>query len=113
MTKKLNEEHIRVAAYYLWENAGRPEGMEKEFWHQAYSQLMNVKTTACKCASKAKKPVVKYVKACAKKSSVRASVLNTSVVAKPAIKVCAKKASASVVKTSLKPVAKPFYGIKK
>ncbi len=110
MTKKLNEEHIRVAAYYLWENAGRPEGMEKEFWHQAYSQLMNVKPTSFKCASKTKKPAVKTsVKACAKKASVSDSILKTAVVAKPAIKVCAKKASAP----ALKPVAKPFYGIKK
>ena len=102
MTKKLNEENIRVAAYFLWENAGRPEGMEKEFWHQAYSQLMNVKPVSCKCSAKAKKAVVKSpVKACTKSP----------------IKACAKKASvgASIVKSSLKPavVAKPFYGIKK
>ena len=102
MTKKLNEENIRVAAYFLWENAGRPEGMEKEFWHQAYSQLMNVKPVSCKCSAKAKKAVVKSpVKACTKSP----------------VKACAKKASvgASIVKSSLKPavVAKPFYGIKK
>ena len=110
MTKKLNEENIRVAAYFLWENAGRPEGMEKEFWHQAYSQLMNVKPVSCKCSAKAKKAVVKSpVKACTK-SPVKACT-------KSPVKACAKKASvgASIVKSSLKPavVAKPFYGIKK
>ena len=93
MTKKLNEENIRVAAYYLWENAGRPEGMEKEFWHQAYHQLM-CEPVANKCLSKTKKSGSKVsAKSCAKKSSV----------------------SASIVKTSLKPTlaAKPYYGIKK
>lgn len=102
MTKKLNEEHIRVAAYYLWENAGRPEGMEKEFWHQAYDQLMHFNSSSCKCSAKAKKSTVK--------PSVKVS-------AKTSIKPCAKKSAvgASVLKTSLKPavVAKPFYGIKK
>ena len=102
MTKKLNEEHIRVAAYYLWENAGRPEGMEKEFWSQAYDQLMHIKSPSCKCSAKAKKPVAK--------TSVK-------VAAKTPVKACSKKSAvaSSIVKTSLKPtvVAKPFYGIKK
>lgn len=102
MTKKLNEEHIRVAAYYLWENAGRPEGMEKEFWSQAYDQLMHFNSSSCKCSAKAKKSPVK--------SSVKTS-------SKVSVKACSKKSSvsASILKTSLKPtlVAKPFYGIKK
>lgn len=101
MTKKLNEEHIRVAAYYLWENAGRPEGMEKEFWNQAYDQLMHFNSSSCKCSAKTKKTAVK--------SSVKAS-------SKVSVKACSKKSvGASILKTSLKPavVAKPFYGIKK
>ena len=33
------EEQIRVRAHQLWENAGRPEGREDEFWHQAEREL--------------------------------------------------------------------------
>ena len=29
MTKNISEENIRVAAYYIWEPAGRPEGDDK------------------------------------------------------------------------------------
>ena len=29
---EINEDNIRVAAYYIWEQAGRPEGAEKECW---------------------------------------------------------------------------------
>ena len=34
MTKQMNNEHIRVAAYYLWQKAGCPNGMENDFWFQ-------------------------------------------------------------------------------
>ena len=39
MTKQMNNEHIRVAAYYLWQKAGCPNGMENDFWFQAQHQL--------------------------------------------------------------------------
>lgn len=39
MTNSLNEDNIRVAAYYIWEQAGRPEGKEKECWIKACEQL--------------------------------------------------------------------------
>jgi len=29
------EQAVRVRAYYLWEQEGRPEGRDLEFWHQA------------------------------------------------------------------------------
>ena len=32
MTREINEENIRVAAYYIWEQAGRPEGKDMECW---------------------------------------------------------------------------------
>ena len=34
-TKASLEESVRERAYYLWEQAGRPEGSQEEFWHQA------------------------------------------------------------------------------
>lgn len=88
MTKQFNEENIRVAAYFLWENAGRPDGMEKEFWNQACNQLLGLgwsKNCGSKSCSKSKAP--------AKKAPVKASAHKSS--AKPAV------------------VAKPFYGTKK
>ena len=93
MTKQFNEEYIRVAAYYLWENAGRPDGREQEFWHLACNQVLGSKA-ACK-------------KNCNAKNSVKLSAVKAPV-KKAAVKPVAKK-------TSAKPavVAKPFYGAKK
>ena len=92
MTKIFNEENIRVAAYYLWEKAGRPEGMEKEFWNQACDQLMHLNS----CNNLNKKSL--SVKSNSSKSSLKKSTVK-----------------ASVQKTSIKPtvIAKPFYGTKK
>ncbi len=39
MKNQINEDNIRVAAYYIWEQAGRPEGQEKECWIKACEQL--------------------------------------------------------------------------
>jgi len=93
MTKQFNEENIRVAAYFLWENAGRPEGMEKEFWNQACNQFMNLKS----CSKKVNN------KNCSKSVALKSSTKKTTT-----------KASGLKV-TSIKPtvIAKPFYGIKK
>ena len=34
------EQHVRQAAYHLWENDGRPDGREKEYWFRALEQLL-------------------------------------------------------------------------
>jgi hypothetical protein len=34
-----SEEQIRARAYKLWEQAGKPEGREHEFWQQAEQAL--------------------------------------------------------------------------
>ncbi|MGD9637696.1 MAG: DUF2934 domain-containing protein [Alphaproteobacteria bacterium] len=31
----INEEHVRVAAYYIWEKEGRPEGVDFDHWVKA------------------------------------------------------------------------------
>lgn len=36
---KQNEGKLRELAYRLWEEAGRPEGRQDEFWHLARMQL--------------------------------------------------------------------------
>ena len=35
------EKEITHRAYQLWEQAGRPEGRDKEFYHQAEQELRN------------------------------------------------------------------------
>lgn len=92
--KEINEDNIRVAAYYIWEQAGRPEGAEKECWIKAVEQLF------------AAKP--------AKKTAEKASGKTASKPAKAPVKkaVTAKKTAA---KTASKPAeaAPVFYGVKK
>ena len=99
MTKQVNEEYIRVAAYYLWENAGRPDGREQEFWQLACTQVCGSKPACKKSCSK---------KIAAKPANVKPAVKKA--VAKPAVKKAAAK-PAFVAKPAV--VAKPFYGIKK
>jgi Protein of unknown function (DUF2934) len=40
MTKPTDKE-IAARAYKLWEENGRPEGKDEEFWHAAIQQLLN------------------------------------------------------------------------
>jgi hypothetical protein len=35
------EEQIRVRAHELWEQVGKPEGRDQEFWHLAEQELRN------------------------------------------------------------------------
>lgn len=86
----INEENIRVAAYYIWEQAGRPEGAEKECWFKACEQ---------------------FLRASKKKASDKKAT---------AVKKTPAKAAATEAKSTKKPVAKkpaasktPFYGVKK
>lgn len=95
MSKQINEENIRVAAYYIWEQAGRPEGADKECWIKAVEQLFAAKQSCKKssCKSALNMPAKKTVKKAA---------------AKPALKV--KKEEMKMSASSLKT---PFYGAKK
>lgn len=34
------EQSVRVEAYHLWEEAGKPEGREHDFWFQALEKLL-------------------------------------------------------------------------
>src|SRR5947207_12284324 len=38
---KPSEKEIAARAYQLWEENGRPDGKEEEFWHAAEQQLLN------------------------------------------------------------------------
>ena len=60
--------YLSDRAYYLWEQAGRPEGREQEFWLQAeaeYEQMVS-KPVAPKKAKAAKKTAKKAAKKVAK-----------------------------------------------
>jgi len=35
------ERQVRIAAYHLWEDEGRPEGREKDFWFIALDKLLS------------------------------------------------------------------------
>ena len=101
MTKQMNNEHIRVAAYYLWQKAGCPNGMENDFWfqaqHQLYGSNWNNKNSQ-KSLSKSSSS-----KLATKKVSLKPAI-------KPALKPALKK-SVSSKQPAL--MAKPFYGNKK
>ena len=59
-----NEQAIREAAYYIWQNAGCPNGQDDYFWSMAVEQL----SKNCNKSSCAKKSVSKSSTKCASKS---------------------------------------------
>lgn len=61
MANKLNENSIREAAYYLWQNAGCPQGNDEYFWSQAIKQLSN-KTSSLKKSTSSKTSSKKTLK---------------------------------------------------
>ena len=63
MTTKLNENAIREAAYYIWQNAGCPSGQDAQHWAMAVEQLSSC---SCKKSSSSSK---KTSSSCASKSS--------------------------------------------
>ena len=37
--KEVKEEHVREAAYHIWNNEGQPEGKDSEHWLRALDEL--------------------------------------------------------------------------
>ena len=66
MTNNYNENKIREAAYFNWQNAGCPSGKDEYFWNMAINQLYG----SCKSAS--------CCKSSSKSSSKTASTAKTS-----------------------------------
>ena len=64
-----NEQAIREAAYYIWQNAGCPSGQDEYFWSMAVEQL----SKGCSKSSCAKKSSSSKTSSCAKKSSAKKS----------------------------------------
>ena len=46
-----NENAIREAAYYIWQNAGCPQGQDEKFWMMAVEQLNGGKSASAKKAA--------------------------------------------------------------
>lgn len=46
-----NENLIREAAYYNWQNAGCPFGQDEKFWNMAIEQIYGKKATSMSCKS--------------------------------------------------------------
>jgi hypothetical protein len=36
--REIDEEEVRLTAYFLWEQDGRPEGRAQEYWYRARAQ---------------------------------------------------------------------------
>ena len=66
---KCNENYIREAAYYLWQNAGCPWGQDEKFWSMAVEQLSSCKCTKSGCKSSATKTASAAKKSTVSKSS--------------------------------------------
>ena len=66
-----NEQAIREAAYYIWQNAGCPSGQDEYFWSMAVEQLSK-KCTKSSCAKKSTSTSAKKTTT-AKKTSTKKS----------------------------------------
>lgn len=88
--KKYTNEDIRLAAYYIWEQIGKPWGKEDECWHMALEQLMIYDTPSCS----------KKTKCATKKSATSTTKCSTTKCATKSAKVVTPKAKTSLKATS-------------
>ena len=112
MTKQMNNENIRVAAYYIWEKEGRPEGKSEEIWWKACDQMKNWNWCEKKTKSIANKkaPAKKAAPKTLAKPAIKATPIKASSIKAPAKKTLAKsKISPVPVKSSAK-IITPLYG---
>ncbi|MBP5353369.1 MAG: DUF2934 domain-containing protein [Alphaproteobacteria bacterium] len=72
--KNYNEEYIRLAAYYNWQNAGCPCGKDEYFWNQAINQLYG----SCSCSGSNKSSCSKSKKTSSSKSSTSSKTSTSS-----------------------------------
>ena len=68
-----NENLIREAAYYNWENAGCPFGQDEKFWNMAIEQIYGCKSTksCCSKSSSSKKTASSCKKASTSKAKAK------------------------------------------
>ena len=89
-------EYIRVAAYYIWENEGRPQGRDAEIWAMAEKSL--------------KKPAAK--KAAAKPAAKKEPAKKAAPAKKAPAKYAAPKSKSNPVpvKSAATKIITPLYG---
>ena len=51
-TTDIAEESVRIAAYYIWEKEGRPDGEDLRHWFLAIAELSSNGTSPAKRAAK-------------------------------------------------------------
>ena len=51
-TTDIAEESVRIAAYYIWEKEGRPDGEDLRHWYLAIAELSSNGTSQPKRAAK-------------------------------------------------------------
>ena len=51
-TSGIGEESVRIAAYYIWEKEGRPDGEDLRHWYLAIAELSSNGTSPAKRAAK-------------------------------------------------------------
>ncbi len=68
---KNNEKAIQEAAYFIWQNAGCPQGQDEYFWSMAVEQINNCNKSGCckKSSSSSCKSSASKKSSSAKKSS--------------------------------------------
>ncbi len=66
---KNNEKAIQEAAYFIWQNAGCPQGQDEYFWSMAVEQINN----SCKKSCSSKKSSSCKVSASSKTSSKKST----------------------------------------
>lgn len=78
---KNNEKAIQEAAYFIWQNAGCPQGQDEYFWSMAVEQISkncnksncSKSSSSCKSSSAKKSSSSKKTSAASKSSSVKKS----------------------------------------
>lgn len=76
---KLNEKYIQEAAYYLWQNAGCPNGQNEYFWSLAIEQLSNnCSKSSCSKKSSSSSKSCAAKKSCSSKKSASSAKSSSS-----------------------------------
>ena len=94
MANNYNENAIREAAYYIWQKAGCPSGMESQHWAMAMDQLYNCKCSKSACSSNKKSS------SSSSKKTTTASAAGTSSATKKSSNTSSKSSSSTAKKGS-------------
>ena len=64
-----NENLIREAAYYNWQNAGCPMGQDEFFWNMAIEQIYGKKAVSMGCSTTSSKKTASSKKSSSSKTT--------------------------------------------